>query len=105
MSRLAMFRSADTTEEAARVQREIYHQMPPSRRLQLIFEMNEDLRELLAAGVRDRHPDYTEAQVKLEFTARRGQRKTSTSLSIRHRINWIPFSKPAPKPSMIAFSR
>jgi len=60
-----MFLSPDTTEEAARVQREVYRRMSPARRLQLIFEMNENLRELLAAGVRDRHPDYTEAQVKL----------------------------------------
>jgi hypothetical protein len=56
--------SPDTTEEAARVQREVYRRMSPARRLQLIFEMNEHLRKLLAAGVRSRHPDYTEAQVK-----------------------------------------
>jgi hypothetical protein len=60
-----MLASPDTTEEAARVQREVYRRMSPARRLQLIFEMNESLRELLAAGVRSRHPDYTEAQIKL----------------------------------------
>jgi hypothetical protein len=60
-----MLSSPDTTEEAARVQREVYRRMSPSRRLQLIFEMNEQLRELLAAGVRDRNPDYTEAHVKM----------------------------------------
>jgi hypothetical protein len=61
---VSLLRSPDTTEEAARVQREVYRRMSPARRLQLIFEMNEHLRELLAAGVRHRHPDYTESQVK-----------------------------------------
>jgi hypothetical protein len=60
-----MLASPDTTEEAARVQREVYRQMSPAQRLELIFEMNLHLRELLAAGVRNRHPKYTEAEVKL----------------------------------------
>jgi hypothetical protein len=60
-----MLASPETILEAARVQREVYRRMSPARRLQLIFEMNEALGDLLAAGVRSRHPDYSEAQVKL----------------------------------------
>jgi hypothetical protein len=56
---------ADTTPEAAAVQLEIYRRMPPLRRFELALEMGETARSLSAAGVRSRHPDYTEEQVRL----------------------------------------
>jgi hypothetical protein len=56
---------AHTTPEAARVQDEIFRRMPPSRRLELALEMSDELRDVSAAGVRDRHPEYMEAQVRL----------------------------------------
>jgi hypothetical protein len=56
---------ADTTPEAARVQFEIYRRMQPSRRLEIALEMNTTMRELVAAGVRCRHPDYSAEQVRL----------------------------------------
>jgi hypothetical protein len=56
---------ADTTEEAARVQAEVYRRMSPSRRLEIALEMSEALRQVCAAGVRSRHPDYTDDQVRL----------------------------------------
>jgi hypothetical protein len=59
------FLPADTTLEAMRVQHGVYRRMPPERRLELAFEMTEWARELSAAGVRARHPEYTERQVKL----------------------------------------
>jgi hypothetical protein len=42
----------------------IYRAMTPQQRLQQALRMNRTMRELLAAGFRDRHPDWTEAQVK-----------------------------------------
>jgi hypothetical protein len=59
------FVPADTTPEAARVQLEIFRRMPPEKRLKLAFQMSDSLRELVASGVRGRHPDYTEEQVRL----------------------------------------
>jgi hypothetical protein len=56
---------ADTTEEAARVQREVLRRMPPMKRLQLACQMSDELREIVAAGVRHRHPDYDDNQVRL----------------------------------------
>ena len=57
--------TADTTAEAARVQIEIYRRMAPEQRLKQAFEMTEFSRRLCAAGVRMRHPNYTEHQVQL----------------------------------------
>jgi hypothetical protein len=56
---------ADTTPEAEAVQLDVYRRMTPEKKLQLIFQMNDQLRELLAAGVRLRHPDYGDKHVKL----------------------------------------
>jgi len=42
----------------------IYRNMTPQRRLELAMRMNEDMRELMAAGFRTRHPDWTDSQVK-----------------------------------------
>ncbi len=56
---------ADTTPEAAAVQLEIYRRMPPWRRLQIALELGDMVRSLSAAGVRSRHPEYSEEQVQL----------------------------------------
>ena len=56
---------ADTTPEAAWVQLEIYRRLSPARRLELAFGMSNSLREIVAAGVRSRHPGYNEEQVRL----------------------------------------
>ncbi len=58
---------ADTTPEAWRVLVEIYRRMPPSRRLELACGMTDSLRRVVAAGVRARHPEYSEEQVRLAF--------------------------------------
>jgi hypothetical protein len=56
---------ADTTPEAAAVQLDIYRRMPPWRRLQIALELGDMVRELSVAGVRSRHPEYTDDQVRL----------------------------------------
>jgi hypothetical protein len=55
---------ADTTLEAARVQSAVFRRMSGSRRLELALQMSDSLRHMVAAGVRSRHPEYSEAQVK-----------------------------------------
>ena len=56
---------ADTTLEAARVQAEIFRRMSPGKRLDLAVQMSNSLRRLVASGVRGRHPDYSDDQVRL----------------------------------------
>lgn len=57
--------AADTTPEAARVQLGAYRRMAPEERLGQAFAMAEHARALSAAGVRARHPDHAESQVRL----------------------------------------
>lgn len=57
--------ASDTTEEAARVQLAVFRRMTPEKRLELAFEMTNELRHRLAEGVRHRHPEYSEEQVRL----------------------------------------
>jgi hypothetical protein len=47
------------------VQIDIYRRMSPNRRLELALQMSDSLRSVVAAGVRNRHPDYSEEQVRL----------------------------------------
>jgi hypothetical protein len=55
----------DTTPEAARVHLEIIRRMPAARRLELALGMRNSLRQVVAAGVRQRHPEFSPYQVRL----------------------------------------
>jgi hypothetical protein len=55
----------DTSNDAERVQIEILRRMSPSERLELALDLAATSRELLAQGVRQRHPEYTEDEVRL----------------------------------------
>jgi hypothetical protein len=61
------FVPADTTPEAAWVQMEIYRRMGGARRLELAFELSDFLRGIVESGIRSRHPDYDDQQVKLAY--------------------------------------
>lgn len=41
----------------------IYRAMEPADRLRQALRMNRSMRELMAAGFRQRHPEWTESQV------------------------------------------
>jgi len=56
---------ADTTREAAWAQVLVYRRMSPEQRLSLACQMNDSLRARLADGVRHRHPELSEEDVKL----------------------------------------
>ena len=47
------------------VQREIFRKLGPEGRVQVAAEMSDENRELAAEGVRSRHPEYDEANVRL----------------------------------------
>jgi hypothetical protein len=57
--------AADTTPEADRVQIEIFRRMAPEQRLKQALELTEFARALSAAGVRSRHPGYSDHQVHM----------------------------------------
>lgn len=58
-------RLLDTSPEAEKVQIEIFRRMKPEKRLQAAAILSETCRLLLAEGVRKRHPNYNEEQVRL----------------------------------------
>jgi hypothetical protein len=55
---------ADTSLEAFRVQIEVLRRIGPAGRARMTFELSEAAREAAKAGIRSRHPDYTEDQVR-----------------------------------------
>ncbi len=63
-------RSLDTSSEADDVQLEIFRKMGPEKRLEAGIALSRMCRELMAEGVRKRHPDYSEEQVRLAVIRR-----------------------------------
>ena len=59
-----MVRPADTTVEAWEVQLGILRRMSGADRVAMAFEMSDAARALSEAGIRHRHPDWDEGQVK-----------------------------------------
>ncbi len=55
---------ADHARAARERQAAIYRAMTPQRRLEQAQRMNRTMRALLAAGFRQRHPSWTEAEVR-----------------------------------------
>ena len=58
-----MFRKTDTSPEAMAVQVAALQKMGLEGRAEMVFELSDNLRELVEAGIRRRHPDYTPQQV------------------------------------------
>lgn len=54
---------ADTTAEAHRVQGEIYRNLSGAARVGIAFELSDLVRRLTLAGIRRRHPHYTDDQI------------------------------------------
>jgi hypothetical protein len=57
-------RARDTDEKAEQAQLEIYRGMSGSERLSLAMQMSDATRATTMAGIRARHPDYTDDQVR-----------------------------------------
>ena len=55
----------DTLDEAAMVQFEVLKKMGPAKRAELAVQLSNTLRQITEAGVRHRHPEYTDEQVTL----------------------------------------
>jgi hypothetical protein len=57
----------DTTPEAHAVQTGIYRRMGGARRLSVAMQLSDAVRRVTVAGIRSRHPQYSEAQVRLAW--------------------------------------
>jgi hypothetical protein len=55
---------SDTPPEVLGVQYDLYRRMPPGRRLELVFDLCDTGKLLAMAGLRMRHPDSTEEELK-----------------------------------------
>ena len=55
---------ADTTVDAAMKQFEILRKLSTNERAEMTFQLNNNLRQTLEAGIRYRHPDYDDETVK-----------------------------------------
>ena len=57
---------SDTTIEAARKEFEALRRLGPEGRARMTFELSNNLRRTVGAGVRQRHPDYDEQEIRRE---------------------------------------
>jgi hypothetical protein len=57
----------DTTARAAAIQLQLYRQVGPSRRAQIAVQLSDAVRDTALAGIRRRHPEYSEQEVALSF--------------------------------------
>jgi hypothetical protein len=55
----------DTSAEAEAVQADVFRRAGPEGRLRMALEMSEEMARVVEAGVRMRHPDYSEDEVRL----------------------------------------
>jgi len=56
----------DTTVEALAVQFRVLRRIGPAGRLAMMFELSDNLRSLVEAGVRHRHPDWNDRTIERE---------------------------------------
>jgi len=57
----------DTSMAALERQRETFRRMTPGERLAVAAEMSDEIRAVTEAGIRGRHPDYSDDQVRAEL--------------------------------------
>jgi hypothetical protein len=55
---------ADTAPEAAARQREAFRAMTPERRVELAVEMSDQIRAIAESGIRARHPELSDREVR-----------------------------------------
>ena len=57
----------DTHPTAEKIQLEIIRQMPPWRKIELVFEMNDTVSELAKVGIRHRNPGINENDLRRRY--------------------------------------
>jgi hypothetical protein len=56
--------SRDTDERIEQLRLERIRQMSPAQRLDIVAQLSEDVRSLQMVGIRMRHPEYSDEQVR-----------------------------------------
>lgn len=59
--------AADTSLAAHALQLRLYREAGPQRRAEMAAEMSDLIRDICRAGIRMRHPDFSEAQIIREM--------------------------------------
>jgi hypothetical protein len=57
-------RSLDTSPAALERQRETFRRMSPEQRLAVAAEMSDEIRAIAESGIRERHPDYSDDEIR-----------------------------------------
>jgi hypothetical protein len=58
-------RPRDTTRDSQQIQLDVYRRLGAASRARLAGRLSADTRDLTRAGIRARHPGYTEEEVEL----------------------------------------
>jgi hypothetical protein len=53
----------DTSKEAAEIQAAVFKDMTVSQRMAITFQLSNNMRSLVIAGIKKRHPEYTDKQI------------------------------------------
>ncbi len=75
----------DTTAAVRRIQVEAFRRLDGPSRLRMALEMSEEALQVTRAGVRHRHPDWTDAAVHDELLRLTLGRKLATAVLERSR--------------------
>ncbi len=62
-------RPFDTSAEAHAFQMAAYRRMSPEERSELALRMSDDVRRIAAEGIKQRHPHYSEREVRRALVA------------------------------------
>jgi hypothetical protein len=57
----------DTSATALERQREAFRRMTPEQRLAVAAEMSDEIRAIAESGIRRRHPDYSDDEIRNEL--------------------------------------
>ncbi|MCB0975561.1 MAG: hypothetical protein KDB86_13565 [Actinobacteria bacterium] len=68
---------SDTSANVVDRQVEIWRQMSPAEKYQVVLELNRDVERMAEAGVRQRYPDASDREVFLRLAALRNGRDLS----------------------------
>ena len=58
---------SDTSPEAGAIQIDIFRRMTPGRRIELVLEMSDSMRDVSLSGLRHRHPELNEQELHREL--------------------------------------
>jgi hypothetical protein len=57
----------DTSPEAEAIQLEVFRRMTPAQRIEMALEMSESIRNVSLSGLRQRHPELNEQELRREL--------------------------------------